>query len=108
MRCDACTDGMNCDKPGLVLSSVEAESGWWRGVINNGSAFTFLQCLQPSNCVDGRCAANRVGALCAVCESGYHQSTQGSECEKCASQSTSIAGTIGFSILIVAAMVGTF
>ncbi len=35
---------------------------------------------------------------------GYHQSTQGSECEKCASQSTSIGGTIGFSILIVAAI----
>ncbi len=101
MSCVQCRDGMDCFATGMILADVPSQSGWWR---SDNASLSFLQCLQPSNCVNGRCAPNRIGALCAVCEVGYHMATQGAECEKCASQSASIAGTIGFSILIAAAL----
>src|SRR6185312_12432347 len=43
-------------------------------------------------------------ALCAVCIDGYHASSQGAACTPCPSASTATGATIGFTILIIAAL----
>jgi hypothetical protein len=105
MTCEPCTSGMRCEAQGLTSERIIANDGFWRA---GNDSLQFLQCLQDSNCQGGGCAPHRVGALCAVCEPGYQQASQGSECTPCPSHGTSVGGTIGFSILLVAAMVVVF
>jgi hypothetical protein len=54
--------------------------------------------------VEGGCAGNRKGALCAVCEDGFTSDSSGGPCTPCPSKGAATGGTIGFSILIVAAV----
>jgi hypothetical protein len=94
-------EGPVCDYPGAVLQTLLPQEGWWR---SDPESIIFHRCLQPANCVNGGCAANRVGPLCASCAEGYTQENQGADCKPCPSRTASQGGTAGFTILLIAAL----
>lgn len=101
MTCATCPPGAVCDRLGMWVERMIAADGWWRA---DNQSVSFLKCLLAPNCEDGGCAANRQGALCAVCADGFSTQSSGGACQPCPSKEAATGGTIGFSILIVAAV----
>ncbi len=105
IRCDECPSGAECDTTGLTAFTMLATDGFWR---SDNQSLSYYQCLVSGHCVDGGCAANRAGPLCAVCADGYREDTTGQACSPCPSHSAAVGGSIGFTILIIAALLCVF
>jgi hypothetical protein len=101
MLCVPCPGGAICDAPGMTENALLSRDGYWRA---DNTTLDFYPCLQTAHCLPGGCSNNRVGPICAVCAPGYSQSSQSAECTPCPSQGASIGGTVGFSLLLVAAV----
>ncbi len=105
MACVECPTGSVCLERGITVQAMQADTGYWR--VSNASV-SYYQCLTKDACVGGGCAANRVGPLCAVCRDGYRQDTNAQSCSICPSHNDAIGGSIGFTIVIIAALLIVF
>ncbi len=107
MTCESCSTGANCAAAGQTIGTMQAESGYWRSTAPGASNADFLRCLAASSCVDGGCGTNRVGPLCALCRDGYTTDSDGT-CKECPAENTALGASIGFTILLVAALIVIF
>jgi hypothetical protein len=92
---------MTCTEQGVWLEGVVPIDGWWRP---SNRSLQFLPCLYFGNCVKGVCAQNREGTLCALCKDGYTAASQSADCTLCPNRVNSIAGTAGFTVLLIFAL----
>jgi hypothetical protein len=99
-RCERCMGGVRCDTPGVTLSTLPVETGYWRA---SSSSTAVRRCRIPRACrgrgatpgvsrrlvvnttgvfdVSQFCSPHHTGPLCELCESGFVM--QDGVCGKC-------------------------
>jgi hypothetical protein len=105
VECYECPYGAKCDEPGLLISTMQTISGWWRA---DNQSLEFYRCLLPEHCgigVSSTCLGHRRGPLCAICDVGYRSQSGVSKCQECPTKGTATATMVLLTMAVVAACI---
>jgi predicted outer membrane repeat protein len=92
-QCSKCPNNALC-----YQNSILPLPGYWH---SSNSSTSIFECINPDSCLGGnQCAKGYTGNLCAVCETGYTQSTSNT-CEKCPSTSNNILLFVILTLLFI-------
>lgn len=101
-ECVGCVEGVICDSPGSVLSTLQLEVGYWRP---GPTSVNVWQCIHPRACIGGTgenntyCRRGYDGPLCAVCEMYYFRSWSSGQCVRCADGNSHLASSLVFGLM---------
>ena len=117
-ECVECMEGVICDSPGAVLSTLRLKPGFWRSSTASEHihkcSYGFRACIGGTG-GNGTCHDGYTGPMCSSCARGYFSNANTDKCEDCNSASSSknidvllicvflalvIVGYVGVKILI--------